>query len=168
MRDGDEKSKCFGFVNFENADVATTSVDALNGKFEQSLKEADDKYQGANLYIKNLDDSIDDDKLRDLFFEFGKITSYKVMRDPSGISRGSCFVAFSTPEEASRAEQFSQMRPVAMAPTVAPCMPMYPPGASGLVDSLWPSTLYDSSASMVIYLCSWAAVIPCRHFSELD
>ena len=27
----------------------------------------------------------------------------QVMRDPSGISRGSGFVAFSTPEEASRA-----------------------------------------------------------------
>ncbi|GAB2293789.1 Polyadenylate-binding protein 8 [Dionaea muscipula] len=187
MRDGDGKSKCFGFVNFENADDAATAVDALNGKkfddkewyvgraqkkserelelkgkFEQSLKEAADKYQGANLYIKNLDDSIDDDKLRDLFSEFGKITSCKVMRDPSGISRGSGFVAFSTPEEASRAlgemngkmvvskplyvalaqrkeerrarlqAQFSQMRPVAMAPTVAPRMPMYPPGAPGL------------------------------------
>ncbi|XXG55822.1 hypothetical protein AAC387_Pa03g3401 [Persea americana] len=57
----------------------------------------------ANLYLKNLDDSIGDDKLRELFSEFGTITSCKVMRDPNGISRGSGFVAFSTPEEASRA-----------------------------------------------------------------
>lgn len=28
--------------------------------------------------------------------------------------------------------QFSQMRPVAMAPSVAPRMPMYPPGGPGL------------------------------------
>lgn len=28
--------------------------------------------------------------------------------------------------------QFSQMRPVAMAPSVAPRMPIYPPGAPGL------------------------------------
>ncbi|XP_034675559.1 polyadenylate-binding protein 8-like isoform X1 [Vitis riparia] len=192
MRDGDGKSKCFGFVNFENADDAAEAVEALNGKkfdekewyvgkaqkkyerelelkgrFEQSMKEVVDKFQGVNLYIKNLDDSIGDDKLKELFSEFGTITSCKVMRDPSGISRGSGFVAFSTSEEASRAlaemngkmvvskplyvalaqrkeerrarlqAQFSQMRPVSMAPSVAPRMPMYPPGAPGLGQQLF-------------------------------
>jgi len=103
MRDGDGKSKCFGFVNFENADDAARAVEALNGKkfedkewyvgkaqkkserenelkqrFEQSMKEAADKYQGANLYVKNLDDSISDDKLKELFSPFGTITSCKV------------------------------------------------------------------------------------------
>eukprot|EP00268_Persea_americana_P065153 TRINITY_DN865_c0_g1_i7.p1 TRINITY_DN865_c0_g1~~TRINITY_DN865_c0_g1_i7.p1 ORF type:complete len:650 (+),score=151.93 TRINITY_DN865_c0_g1_i7:260-2209(+) len=184
MRDGDGKSKCFGFVNFEDADDAAQAVEDLNGKkfddkewyvgkaqkkseremelkgrFDQSMKEAVDKFQGVNLYLKNLDDSIGDDKLRELFSEFGTITSCKVMRDPGGVSRGSGFVAFSTPEEASRAlsemngkivvnkplyvalaqrkedrkarlqAQFSQMRPVAMPPSVAPRVPMYPPGA---------------------------------------
>ncbi|KAI4298478.1 hypothetical protein L6164_032032 [Bauhinia variegata] len=187
MRDGEGKSKCFGFVNFESTDDAARAVEALNGKkiddkewyvgkaqkkserelelklkFEQSMKEAADKYQGANLYVKNLDDNIGDDKLKDLFSPFGTITSCKVMRDPNGISRGSGFVAFSTPEEASRAllemngkmvvskplyvalaqrkedrrarlqAQFSQMRPVAMAPSVAPRVPIYPPGGPGI------------------------------------
>ncbi|CAN1323978.1 Polyadenylate-binding protein 2 [Linum perenne] len=128
MRDGDGKSRCFGFVNFENADDAAKAVEALNGKkiddkewfvgkaqkkserelelrgrFEQSIKESVDKYQGLNLYIKNLDDSISDEKLKELFSEFGTVTSCKVVRDPSGISKGSGFVAFATPEEASRA-----------------------------------------------------------------
>ncbi|KAF3947697.1 hypothetical protein ACB098_01G024600 [Castanea mollissima] len=187
MRDADGRSKCFGFVNFESADDAAKAVEALNGKkhddkewyvgkaqkkserelelkgrFEQSMKETVDKYQGLNLYVKNLDDSINDEKLQDLFSEFGTITSCKVMRDPSGISRGSGFVAFSTSEEASRAldamngkmvvskplyvalaqrkeerrarlqAQFSQMRPIAIAPSMAPRMPIYPPGAPGL------------------------------------
>ncbi|MED6149578.1 Polyadenylate-binding protein 8 [Stylosanthes scabra] len=187
MRDADGKSKCFGFVNFENPEDAAKAVEALNGKkiddkewyvgkaqkkserenelrrrFEQTVKESVDKYQGVNLYLKNLDDTINDEKLRELFSEFGSITSCKVMRDPNGISRGSGFVAFSTPEEASRAltemngkmiagkplyvalaqrkeerrarlqAQFSQMRPVAMTPSVAPRMPLYPPGAPGL------------------------------------
>ncbi|XP_057429038.1 polyadenylate-binding protein 8-like isoform X2 [Lotus japonicus] len=128
MRDVDGKSKCFGFVNFENADEAAKAVDALNGKkfddkewyvgkakkkserelelkeqHEQSMQETVDKYQGANLYLKNLDDNVDDEKLRELFSEFGTITSCKIMRDPHGVSRGSGFVAFSTPEEATRA-----------------------------------------------------------------
>ncbi|XXG68151.1 hypothetical protein AAC387_Pa06g1305 [Persea americana] len=30
----------------------------LKGRFDQSVKEAVDKFQGANLYLKNLDDSI--------------------------------------------------------------------------------------------------------------
>ncbi|KAL2498238.1 Polyadenylate-binding protein 2 [Abeliophyllum distichum] len=192
MRDADGKSKGFGFVNFENADDAAKAVQALDGKkfdekewyvgkaqkksereqelksrFEQSAKEAVDKYQGVNLYIKNLDDSIDDNKLKELFSEFGTITSCKVMQDPGGMSRGSGFVAFSTPEEASRAlsemngkmiiskplyvalaqrkedrrarlqVQFSQMRPVAMQPQIAPRMAMYPPGGPGIGQQLF-------------------------------
>lgn len=187
MRDSEGNSKGFGFVNFENAEDAAKAVEGLNGqkfdnkewyvgkaqkkyereqelkqRFEQSMKEAVDKSQGLNLYIKNLDDTIDDESLKEMFASFGNITSCKVMRDPNGASKGSGFVAFSTSEEASRAlfemngkmvaskplyvalaqrkedrrarlqAQFSQMRPIAMAPTVAPRMPMYPPGGPGL------------------------------------
>jgi polyadenylate-binding protein len=192
MRDGEGKSKGFGFVNFENSDDAARAVDALNGKtfddkewfvgkaqkkseretelkqkFEQSLKEAADKSQGSNLYVKNLDESVTDDKLREHFAPFGTITSCKVMRDPSGVSRGSGFVAFSTPEEATRAitemngkmivtkplyvalaqrkedrkarlqAQFSQMRPVNMPPAVGPRMQMYPPGGPPMGQQLF-------------------------------
>ncbi|KAL6514596.1 poly(A) binding protein Pab2 [Orobanche gracilis] len=187
MRNEDGTSKCFGFVNFETVDDAARAVDSLDhctidGKewyvgraqkksereqelrhrFEQSVKEAVDKSQGSNLYVKNLDDTIGDDMLKDLFSPFGSITSCKVMRDPKGISRGSGFVAFSSPEEASRAlsemngkmisskplyvalaqrkedrrtqlqAQFAQIRPMTMAPTVTPRMPMYAAGGPGL------------------------------------
>lgn len=103
MKDEDGKSRCFGFVNFENAEDAARAVEALNGykldnkdwfvgraqkkseremelkhRFEQSAKEAVDKSQGLNLYIKNLDDSISDEKLKELFSPYGTITSCKV------------------------------------------------------------------------------------------
>lgn len=103
MRDGDGNSKCFGFINFENADAAARSVETLNGKkfdqkewyvgkaqkksdreielkvkFEQNMKETADKSQGLNLYVKNLDDSLGDDKLKELFTPFGTVTSCKV------------------------------------------------------------------------------------------
>lgn len=103
MRDGEGKSRGFGFVNFDNPDDAAKAVELLNGKqfddkewyvgkaqkkterevelkekFEHSMKEASDKFQGVNLYIKNLDDSIDDEKLKELFSEYGTVTSCKV------------------------------------------------------------------------------------------
>jgi len=61
------------------------------------------KYQGVNLYIKNLDDDIDDGKLRGIFDQFGTITSAKVMSDPKSQSKGFGFVCFSTPDEATKA-----------------------------------------------------------------
>lgn len=61
------------------------------------------KYQGMCLYIKNLEDSIDDMKLRAAFEPFGTITSVKVMLDDNRKSKGFGFVCFSTPDEATRA-----------------------------------------------------------------
>lgn len=128
MRDDEGKSKCFGFVNFEEPESAMKAVEemdnseqdgknltvcraqkkaereaSLRSKFEQERKERMEKMQGVNLYLKNLDDTVDDEKIREMFKEFGTITSCKVMRDPQGNSRGSGFVAFSSPEEATRA-----------------------------------------------------------------
>lgn len=158
MRDGDGKSRCFGFVNFENPEDAARAVEALNGKkfddkewyvgkaqkkserelelsrrYEQGSRETGNQFDGLNLYVKNLDETVTDDKLHELFAEFGTITSCKVstfvlrmhtncerckfgyiidlnhlllnkqvMRDPSGTSKGSGFVAFSAASEASR------------------------------------------------------------------
>uniref|UniRef100_A0A8C9HHV8 Poly(A) binding protein cytoplasmic 1 like n=1 Tax=Piliocolobus tephrosceles TaxID=591936 RepID=A0A8C9HHV8_9PRIM len=81
MRDNSGHSRCFGFVNFE--------------KHEEAQK-------GVNLYVKNLDDSIDDDKLRKEFSPYGVITSAKVMTE-GGHSKGFGFVCFSSPEEATKA-----------------------------------------------------------------
>jgi polyadenylate-binding protein len=100
------KSRGFGFVNFINHEHAATAVEELNGKdfkgqdlyvgraqkkhereeelrksYEAARIEKASKYQGVNLYVKNLDDEVDDDKLRELFAPFGAITSAKVMRD---------------------------------------------------------------------------------------
>lgn len=62
------------------------------------------RYQGMNLYIKNLDDQVDDQRLRDEFSRYGTITSAKVMReDKTGHSKGFGFVCFTTTQDASKA-----------------------------------------------------------------
>lgn len=76
----------------------------LRAKYEAEKMDRISKFQGVNLYIKNLDDSVTDDMLRDEFSAMGTITSARVMRDmKDGRSRGFGFVCFSTPEESTRA-----------------------------------------------------------------
>ncbi|XP_077804772.1 polyadenylate-binding protein 1-like isoform X2 [Macaca mulatta] len=74
----------------------------LKRRFEQMKQDRLRRYQGVNLYVKNLDDSIDDDKLRKEFSPYGVITSAKVMTE-GGHSKGFGFVCFSSPEEATKA-----------------------------------------------------------------
>lgn len=126
MTDGSGKSKGFGFINFEKPEDAVSAVENMNGtslsdkvlyvgkaqrktereaelkdKFEQERIARFEKLKGANLYMKNLDDGITDEKLKDLFSRFGTITSCKVLVDSQGLTKGAGFVAFSSPEEAS-------------------------------------------------------------------
>ncbi|XP_038606416.1 polyadenylate-binding protein 1-like [Tachyglossus aculeatus] len=121
------RSRGFGFVNFEKHEEAQKAVTSMNGKelngrmlyvgraqkrterqselkrkFEQIKQERVNRYQGVNLYVKNLDDCIDDEKLRKEFSPYGTITSAKVMTE-SGHSKGFGFVCFSSPEEATKA-----------------------------------------------------------------
>ena len=49
-------------------------------RFEAEKMERYSKYQGVNLYVKNLEDEVDDERLRKEFSKFGNITSAKVTR----------------------------------------------------------------------------------------
>ncbi|KAB0395539.1 hypothetical protein E2I00_010914, partial [Balaenoptera physalus] len=127
MRDDSGHSRGFGFVNFETHEEAQKAVMDMNGRevrgrllyvgraqkrverqnelkrrFEQMKQDRLTRYQGVNLYVKNLDDSIDDEKLRKEFSPYGVITSAKVMTE-GGHSKGFGFVCFSSPEEATKA-----------------------------------------------------------------
>ena len=74
----------------------------LKRKFEDLKMARMNRYQGVNLYVKNLDDTIDDEELRKEFTPYGTITSAKVMTE-DGRSKGFGFVCFSSPEEATKA-----------------------------------------------------------------
>ena len=55
----------------------------LKKKFEALKMERLNRYTGVNLFVKNLDDTIDDDKLRQEFAPFGTVTSAKVLFETS-------------------------------------------------------------------------------------
>ncbi|KAK1784283.1 hypothetical protein P4O66_019972, partial [Electrophorus voltai] len=127
MTDESGKSKGFGFVSFERHEDAKRAVDEMNGKelngkqlyvaraqkkgerqtelkrkFQQMKQDGTTRYQGVNLYVKNLDDSLDNERLRKEFSLFGTITSAEVKTE-GGRSKGFGFVCFSSPEETATA-----------------------------------------------------------------
>jgi polyadenylate-binding protein len=132
MRDDSGKSRGFGFVAYDDPQHAEAAVTGLNEtevagqdppkklfvcraqkraersselrrKYEELKSERMQRYQGVNLYVKNLDDTIDDEKMRAQFDEYGPITSAKVMLDENNRSKGFGFVCFTDPEHATKA-----------------------------------------------------------------
>ena len=61
------------------------------------------KQKYCNLYIENLDPSIDDEQLNKEFARFGLITSAKVMKDHLGQSKGYGFVCYDAEDAARQA-----------------------------------------------------------------
>uniref|UniRef100_A0A3Q2HY88 Polyadenylate-binding protein n=1 Tax=Equus caballus TaxID=9796 RepID=A0A3Q2HY88_HORSE len=114
MTDESGKSKGFGFVSFEDAQKAIEGMNGkvLNGnrvyvgkaqnkverlselkhKFEQMKPGKLTRCNGANVYVKNLEDDIDDKGLRREFPLFGTITSARVMTE-RGCSTGFAIMA---------------------------------------------------------------------------
>ncbi|XP_068601962.1 embryonic polyadenylate-binding protein-like [Brachionichthys hirsutus] len=140
MKDDKGRSRGFGFVNYANNEDALKAVGEMNGKdlngkilyvgraqkrlerqgelkrkFEQIKHDRIQRYQGVNLYVKNLDDGITDEILRSEFGPYGTITSAKVMTDGTQ-SKGFGFVCFSSPEEATKAVTEMNGRIVATKP----------------------------------------------------
>jgi len=117
-------NKSFGFINYKTPEEAQKAVENLNdvefmgeklyvskaqkkterlNELRKQFEQRKLKYQDSNLYIKNLDDKIDDKKLYELFSQYGNIISSKVMKDENNLSKGFGFVCFSTSEEAQKA-----------------------------------------------------------------
>lgn len=60
----------------------------------------------SNLYVKNLSESMNDTRLREIFGRYGQIVSAKVMRHENGRSKGFGFVCFSNREESKEAKRY--------------------------------------------------------------
>eukprot|EP00803_Ostreobium_quekettii_P009620 evm.model.scf_1149.2 EVM.evm.TU.scf_1149.2 scf_1149:23061-26682(-) len=125
-RDNEGRLKGFGFVNFATPASSEIAISEMNGKeidgarlyvaaaqkkayrqaalskrFAELKAQRQDAARGRNIYVKNLPATVQDDDLERLFKRFGAITSAKVMRDSTGVSRGFGFACFADAQAAA-------------------------------------------------------------------
>ena len=65
----------------------------------------EDEWRSRNLFVKNVDFSVDSELLRTIFRPYGFIHSAKVMKNVIDRSRGVGFVCFSTTAETETAQR---------------------------------------------------------------
>ena len=115
---GDESgSKGYGFVHFETQEAAEKAINTvnnmlLNGKIvyvgnflpKHSREVAAEKDRVfTNIFVKNFGESMNEDKLKEMFAKFGEITSVKVATNQDGKPLGFGFVNFKSVDDAARA-----------------------------------------------------------------
>ncbi|XP_057773285.1 polyadenylate-binding protein 6-like isoform X2 [Salvia miltiorrhiza] len=110
-------SKGFGFVQFDSEDSAVAARTALHDAILAGKKLYVTKFLRKNerngaegcfksLYVKNLDEDITADVLKDRFSAYGKVSDAVIMRDEKGSSKGFGFVNFDSHEAAKKAMEF--------------------------------------------------------------
>jgi len=103
-------SKGYGYVQFNNKESAQSAIEKMNnsthnGKEISVLVHSKKKERGetgehfTNLFVKNIPTDFTDEKLDEIFKEFGEITSCKVKGPGSDVG----FVMYKTHEQAQAA-----------------------------------------------------------------
>uniref|UniRef100_A0A6B2L1L4 Polyadenylate-binding protein n=1 Tax=Arcella intermedia TaxID=1963864 RepID=A0A6B2L1L4_9EUKA len=127
MYNPDGSSKCFGFVSYDSHESAQLAIKEMQQKEikgkriwcgiaqkkSERLRELE-KRKGTHLYLKNFDDDLTEEKLRQYFTRasFGEIKSAKIMLDDLGNSRGFGFISFTTPQGTANALREMNGRPL--------------------------------------------------------
>lgn len=114
----------YGFCNFATHEEAVRAIENMNNLFIVNKKIAvsrattkaerakflrsvhfplESPEKNPNVYVKNLDYSIEEETLRKYFRQFGTIINVRIMRDDIGNSKGFGFVSFSDYTDARKA-----------------------------------------------------------------
>ena len=104
------KSRCYGFVEFEDEWDADRALEAINGymiqdkqlkvsfAFKRGSGHCNDEpmthEQNTNLYVQNLPLTYTDNDLITQFIKFGQIAESTILRNINGISKGVGFVRY--------------------------------------------------------------------------
>jgi polyadenylate-binding protein len=120
-------SKGYGYVHFEKEESARAAVEQVNGKMlagkivtvthfvprrDRAGHPSSLEQRYTNVYIKGLDPTLLEEKVKEEFSKFGNITSAKLMRDSAGASRCFMFANFETHASAQAAvEQMNNSTP---------------------------------------------------------
>jgi splicing factor 3B subunit 4 len=102
----------FAFIEFRSEEDAEYAIKIMHmiklyGKPIKVNRATQDKRTqeiGANIFVGNLSEDIEEKRLKDIFSQFGVVLSTKIMRDPqSGISKHYGFVSFDNFESSDQA-----------------------------------------------------------------
>ncbi|KAL9597150.1 MAG: hypothetical protein Q9219_005316 [cf. Caloplaca sp. 3 TL-2023] len=110
----------FCYIQFKTADQAHSAT-VLNGqkldlkhKLEVKISDPSKRqdrvgafHEGREIHIRNLDWAVTDTQLESEFSKYGVIEKVRILRDVSGKSRGTGFIAFSTQDDANSALQMN-------------------------------------------------------------
>ncbi|KAH9601348.1 Polyadenylate-binding protein/Hyperplastic disc protein [Trypanosoma melophagium] len=107
------ESRGYARISFEKEESAVEAVQEVNGMTIDDCVITVERYQPhhreeqlkqyTNLYVKNLDPSVDDEKLKETFSAFGEVTSAKVRNLGPSQTVGFAYVAYATHEAAAKA-----------------------------------------------------------------
>ncbi|CAL8344296.1 unnamed protein product [Boreogadus saida] len=89
----------YGFVDFDSPAAAQQAVAALKSNGVQAQMAKQQEQDPTNLYLSNLPLSVDEQQLEALLKAFGPVVSTRVLRDPSGASRGVGFARMESKEK---------------------------------------------------------------------
>mmetsp|Transcript_56560 Transcript_56560/g.157604 ORF Transcript_56560/g.157604 Transcript_56560/m.157604 type:complete len:676 (+) Transcript_56560:132-2159(+) len=116
------KSRGYGFVHYETEEAARQAIERVNGMqigdktvqvngfVKRGDRDRPEVVNFTNVYVKNIPDNWDDEKLEAAFKDSGTVTSSCIMEDPKG--RKFAFVNFADSDSAKKAIETMHMKDV--------------------------------------------------------